>query len=130
MSATETPEKLILMLRQVAAGAPLPDLPPGVLMANLDFGQTIIGHIHAMLTAFVLSEQAGDPVSETREYEVAKFPRWVPRWLQRRWMTRRSFTVTVTPQWTYPMATIKVPELGLPRGQVEILVTNNYGEDY
>lgn len=66
----------------------------------------------ASLSAYVLKDQGGEPVSATETISRKVRPRWIPQWLWRRVPEQsKSVTLTVTPEWTCPQATVKVPEL-------------------
>lgn len=75
------------------------------------------------LHGYVLKSQAGEMVSRQVSPEFAMTrkvkPRWMPTFMWNRLheelvTEKRKYTMVVTPEWTYPHATIKVPELGRP----------------
>lgn len=86
--------------------------PNGLFQTHAEFRIDLYEQMHALLIAAVLTEQAG-PVAESKTvYDATNFPRWLPKWLQRRWTRSRAIKLTVTPRWSYPQASIKVPDLG------------------
>lgn len=66
----------------------------------------------AQLTAITLKEERAETFSRTIQVVVPKFPRWIPKWLQRRWSKLEPHTITCTVAYHYPEANIKVPDLG------------------
>lgn len=67
----------------------------------------------AQLNAYVLAEHAGRTVTDHVRALLPVRPRWIPRWLWRRIPTRDvEWTLRVRPRWTYPRASLHVPELG------------------
>lgn len=79
-------------------------------------------------TSEVLSDKAGEPVSETKRVafttEIANFPQWLPKFLRRRWTKTitetKEVTLTVQPTWIYP--DYALPEaLGRQVGKFKIL---------
>lgn len=91
-------------------------LPAGLVQyAKFDVARTVIGTLHATLMTYALSDQAG-PVEESYvQWSAARFPRWMPKWLRRRWSSDRTVTLSVTPRYIYPEANVIIPDLGKSR---------------
>lgn len=88
-------------------------LPAGLeRFAKFDVARTLHGELVAQLLTYALSDQAGPVERDVHIYDVAKFPRWLPKWLQRRWVTSRHVTLEVTPRYIYPEANVVIPRLG------------------
>lgn len=104
-------ETLTLELQQVYASQ---RLHPGILNAKTNVGQVIGEELIASLNAYVLANDAG-PIEEQRiVYDAVKFPKWLPKRLQKRWTTQQTLEFSVQPRWIYPDSTAKLPELGPP----------------
>lgn len=110
--ATDAERIVTLEYQMVYAQQILPEIPTGVHNVTFDVRRAIYGDLHMMLRGFVLTEQAGPAAKEVVVYGEANIPRWVPRWLCGRWTRDRTVTVTTTPMWSYPQATVNVPNLG------------------
>lgn len=64
------------------------------------------------LKAYVLKNDGGEPKTASVVVDLPIKPRWYPRWLWRRIPTRKAeWVLTVTPEWTYPSADIKIPQM-------------------
>lgn len=113
IATTET----VLDYMQVAVAA---QLPPGLHRQDLRLvADATTERLTAQLSAFVMTQPAGNPVrvSRTISTTVPYRPRWCPRWLWRRVPERhdtRAITLAAFPKFTYPSATIAVPALGAP----------------
>lgn len=71
------------------------------------------------LRGFVLGER-GERATDRREVVVPSFPRWIPKWLRRRWTKVEAVTLSATPLLVWPDATIRTPELGSPVRLVQL----------
>lgn len=94
------PRKLSLPIVEMANTAiiPCPDVERSTEMMRV------------ALEARILRDSAGGPFTKTEQrtyaVEETNFPRWIPRWLQRRW-TKTSYktveaSLTIEPYWVYP----------------------------
>lgn len=106
------PETVTLYLQQLGFRQ---QITPGVFGADWD---VVLDRLHDQmcitLTAYVLKEQAG-PVSEDYVFHrIAQFPRYLPKWLQRRWTRDEAVTLSVTPNYAYPSSVAKIPDLREP----------------
>lgn len=73
------------------------------------FEDTVTDQLVLALEAYVYGRR-GDTVSDTKRVSVAKFPRYIPKWLQRRWTRVRELRLDVTPMIVWPDATFAPPE--------------------
>lgn len=93
------------------------------------------GYLAMALTAYVQTEDAGDPITETKRhtfrYTYALRPWWIPSFLWKRisWAEVSvpfSWSLTVRPRWKYPDSTYVFPKgkvaeiLGEPRKMVSV----------
>ncbi len=53
------------------------------------------------MTGFIYGKR-GLTATDTKTVKVAKFPRWVPRWLRNRWTTERTIRLDCTPMIVFP----------------------------
>ena len=88
------------------------NLPAGVWKQHLStqidrISKNLVFH----LTAVVMGEE-GDKAIVTRLIPTPKFPRWLPKWLQRRWTEHETWTFDATPLLIWPENTLHEPEFG------------------
>src|SRR5262245_32939369 len=70
------------------------------------------GELVLMLEGFVLAEDAGPKDMVYGTVTEAKFPWWIPKWLQRRWSETKHYHWTLQPRYLYPSSNVAVPALG------------------
>lgn len=110
-------KRLTLELKPVMAQA---ILPSGLTHVGFDVVERTAEHLALQLRALVLTDQAGETVSDSAEFSRAMKPRWLPRFVRRRFPIETAIlSVTATPLWSYPDNTLAVPDLG---GAVHVLV--------
>lgn len=100
--------------------------PAGLVTKEPEIAADLYGMLHAQLVGHVLTEAAGPRTVQGRTFDRKVKPKWIPGWVWKRIPTESAeFAVTVEPKYTYPHATIRVPELGKP---VRIAVTSGLYE--
>lgn len=101
-----------LVLDQLAVAARI-TIPKGVIAAigvNDDF---IRDQLVYSLRAHVYGEKGVAAFAERRVTE-ARFPRWLPGGLRRRWSQRKVLRVDATPFLVFPDMEYQIPALGAP----------------
>lgn len=67
------------------------------------------------LHGYVFKEQAGETVRDKISVKLPVRPWWLPKFLWKRLpLATGTWELSVTPEWTYPSANIKVPNLNSP----------------
>jgi len=124
------PEEITLHWKQIAAqraisGYELVGLHGEDLYARLsDVADLLV----VGLSGYVMADQGGDPVTVERTVARKRRPLWLPSWLWRRIPEEtKRFTLTATPEWTYPQATVRVPALS---PAVQFLATDTYETEW
>lgn len=89
-------------------------IPSGLWRFNLETALDFAGRdLILRLTGYVYGERGVEAI-EAKSYTRARFPRWLPKWLKRRWSEERTFTLNATPMLLFPDATLAPPALGAP----------------
>jgi hypothetical protein len=79
----------------------------------------------ASLTGYLLVEEGGKPIERKTHYWQKIKPWWLPKFLWRRIPEQHEVAVAVArPMWTYPQASIRVPNLGPVVMKVQDLSTS------
>lgn len=66
-------------------------------------------HLVASLSGYVYGKYGGSTTA-TATAEVARLPRYIPKWLKRRWIVTRTITLDCRPAIVWPDATFAPPE--------------------
>ncbi len=87
-------------------------LPPGLWRQHLGAQiEMITQNLVLTMTAVVMGKE-GKKAVVTRLIPTPKFPRWLPKWLQRRWTKNETWTFDTTPLLIWPENTLHEPEFG------------------
>lgn len=89
-------------------------MPSGIFGSRVELRKDVYDYVCVTLRAYVLSEQAGPIEEKQTVYDVARFPRWLSKWLQRRWTTTQKFSLKIEPRYIYPNSSVAVPDLNKP----------------
>lgn len=92
-SVLVTPENVKLVYQQFYARQSIPQLPKGVTF-SFDVLESLLGDLNMMLIGYCMAEEIPGVFEDTRHCVEATFPRWLPKWLQRRWT--HEFDITLT----------------------------------
>lgn len=87
-------------------------LPRGVQGVDCDVRFDLAAdQLVATLTGYVLGQE-GQSVTASTVVDVPRFPRWLPKWLRRRWTGRQTVSLDATPVLVWPEAQWTPPEWG------------------
>lgn len=112
---------IILQLDQFVSCARIPE---GAINSKLELSQAV-GGLDLTFSCLFLTEPAGKVERSEEIVDCTNFPRWLPKWLQRRWTKTRKVTLSVTPKYSYPSSSIKVKGFG----PVRLFTTTSFGEE-
>ncbi len=86
----------------------------GLFNVKVGLAEHVLGdYLGAQITAYVYGKN-GNPARVERTIIEARFPRWMPGWLCKRWSRRRHITLDAQPFLVWPDATVVPPEFGNP----------------
>lgn len=97
-------------------------VPQGVFERAVDVRvpiDSVARSVVASLRGYVLGKQ-GERIELEKVVAVPRFPRYVPKWLRRRWTAYQTIHAWATPTVTWPEADIPAEWLGEPRRFFEV----------